>query len=201
MKNSPVEWMALIFNGIIAVVALVGFAYTIFSNKEVTKTLETIKNTFETYSDPILQFDDYRWFFSGQKMDCANPPSGINFTYKNISNFPIKLLINKISLIFESQDFYQTTEPELRVFKAESLIAPQSTLGFSVMRGDNFKSIFKKKGNVYSKPFLEIHIDGIISNLSGTKKFRIKLIDFIGFDCNRFDLKNIINYEATYSPI
>ena len=181
---------------IIAVVAITGIIYTISSNRETSETLKSINNTFETYTEPILVFDKYRLFNNkDEKLSCDNLPWGINFSYKNASNFPIKFKEDSILVKYGKLDLLDSKG------KSDSTsIAPNSTDAFTMI-DRNFPSIFLKKKFIYDPPLLEITLYGIISNLSETKKYKIVLVTYIINDCQSFDAQNIINHSITYERI
>lgn len=209
MKNTPVEWISLVFNGVIAVVALVGFAYTIISNRDTSKTLsdtskalETIKETFEIYTNPILEFHDFNWFNDNKKpLSCSNPPCGINYEYKNKSNFPIKLIIQKNEILYDGEILSSNQPLHQDEVEKETVIAPQSTIGFTVIKNDEFKTILAHNTSGYNGPRLELRIAGVISSLSGSKKYNIDITDHIVLSCDNYGTKNVIHHSGNFTQI
>lgn len=200
MKQEKINFLSFLANALIAIIAVGGFIYSIYSNKETSETLEVVTTTFETYSDPFLQFDDYDYLKAIERMDCEHPPIGINYRYRNISNFPIRLKITSRRLLFDGRDFLKGPT-HFDFSKEEMIIAPNDVIGFTVQKGQEFKSIFKNKRGILTPPFIEFHLNGIISNLSLTKKYEINLIDYIGVDCEQFGIKSVTHHHATYEKI
>jgi len=203
MKGSPFEWASLLFNGIIAIVAVTGFLYTVFSNRQVSETLKTITNTFETYSDPIFQFEGFDWIYRGKlrKISCENLPYGIAYRYKNISNFPIKLSNMESKIMFEDVVLADKDNTDMVNAKSETVLAANSNFGYTVVAKDEIDAMFRKHSDIYRPPFLELHFSAIISNLSETKKYKIELVDYIGISCKNLPVQNIINHKTLISRI
>jgi hypothetical protein len=107
MEKEKLEKINYISNIVIATVAIAGFIYAIFSNRETSDTLKTITNTFETYTEPLLVFNDYDYLaYKGDLPSCDNLPIGINFSYKNASNFAVKFTRDSLRIKYNNQIFW-----------------------------------------------------------------------------------------------
>jgi len=199
-KHTIYEIIYFISTYFIAVIAILGFIYSINSSKKMSKTLESFNESIADFTEPVIKFNDYTYFYDkDKKMDCENAPIGIHFTYINKSIIPIKL--NGVCEISYGEMKFSTDRiKEINQSEDPIIISPGETNGTTMLRKEDFKMLLNKKG-IFAPPFLKIHFNGYVSNLSETRKYKVELITAIGVDCEQPTQRSITSIKEDYTLV
>lgn len=150
-----------------------------------------------------MYFTDYKWIFL-KKIDCNNPPIGINVSYKNGSNIPIKIKEAEIKIFWnnfllnppkseENNPLYSGIE--------ESILPPGENFSTSQINSNSFSLILNSKKELLNSNYLKIDFSAIISNLNGSNTYKLNFIHYIGIDCNNLESKDITTIKEVINPL
>lgn len=107
--KSFTNWEVLYFiaNYVLAAIAIIGFWASSRTSGKVQESLETIKKSFISFSEPLIRVSNTSWVFTGdgtsdgtKQASVHNPPKGILVHYVNASRVPIQITATKLDVYY-----------------------------------------------------------------------------------------------------
>lgn len=185
---------------ILALIAGLGFVWSIYSSRQTSITLEKLNKGLSSFTEPILIFDDFNWFKKTKELNCDNPPIGINVIYRNASNIPIKCKNSIIKTFYG--DYEILPDHENNLDKEYTVIPAGGTLGFTqLFIIQELQNKMKNKISQYEPPFFKIKLNITISTIDESKAYELNLINQIGIDCDSYSIKNMTEMQSSYTPL
>lgn len=192
-KKNKERWELInyVTTSIIAFIAILGFIFTQISSNQTSKLLKetaialnNVNDAVYSFVNPIIYFYNYDWL-RGNKIDCVNPPIGITLRFKNGSNIPIKVKKYKVNL--SCGGYFMNTE---KWNTNERILTNDYNVSSTFIFSEEIKKLFINKINSYEEPNLIFEFNGIISNISESITYEVKLITQINFDCGYYNVRN-----------
>jgi len=163
---------------ILAIFAILGFAFSVYSSNQVGKVLVKFRDELNSYMLPTIKFQDYRWAVEKNgDPSLKDIPIGVYFDFKNVSNVPIQILDSKPDYYFDKTKIIIE-----RIRGGKTIIVPGENFQNYIISPDLFQNYFKNSKGFEDNSFFKIHCNVTFSRLHDSRKFKYIAIQKIIFD-------------------
>jgi hypothetical protein len=183
---------------LLALVAIIGWWFSLRTSKKVTASLEVMESSLEVveenanrFLEPLLKFVDYRWLVESDEMSCDNPPHGIMCSFANVSNVAIQVHTTDQRFFFGEQELAVEEEEGGRSFGARApQIIPRGGTIQNGMSAQELPALLGQPKFILEPPLLAAHFTIEFARVNDDRRYRYKIIQNIGFDCSQPHLRS-----------
>jgi len=180
---------------IIAIIAILGFIFSIKSSHNVSKALKIIKKGLIPITEPLILFDDFQWIVSSpdqnKVVSINNPPIGITFSYKNVSNIPVQIHESEAKYFYGKKELDDVTQSLGGSIDqgGKIILSSQDKIQGGTIQKDLFLKYLSKPKDIITPPHLEIHFNIIYSRINSEERYHYKSKNRILFNISQPGLK------------
>ncbi|MGD8786328.1 MAG: hypothetical protein PVJ60_02805 [Phycisphaerales bacterium] len=185
---------------ILALIAILGFCFSISSSRRVAETLDFVQKELSIFTMPLIEITDFTWVNdSNEPISRANPPVGLLVTFKNASNVAIKLTASSITVYYGEKKLDDVT----RTVGGEGtlIMMPGEESHVGTIQGALFPRYLKNRKGIFESPNLNIHFKATFSRLQGMDIYEYSAVKEIGFNPDRPGIKRIQTNEEVLKRI
>jgi hypothetical protein len=183
---------------LIAVIALVSLYISINSSKKVSEALKTIQRGLTSLTDPLIKFVGYTWITDTGTISRETPPTGIMFTYQNLSNVPVIVTETDFRVFYGEKELNDIVS----TFKDEEggtqILAPAQNLQSGTIQKELFQKYLSTPKNPMDPPHLFVEFSVKFQSLGTRDHYLYKTKQMIFFSCTQPNFKG---GKAVYETI
>ena len=174
---------------VLAIVAILGFMYSINSSRQTSNTLRTVQTGVESLIEPIVKFKGYNWVKDGDKdLSCENPPKGILVSYANVSNVPVIIHSTSFRPFFGATEF-EELQNDARIMARKSgpdILTPGDEMRSGTIHKEHFQEwLGTPKDDEFVPPHFNFILELEYSRLGSEKRYLYSTHREVYFTCTQ----------------
>jgi hypothetical protein len=174
---------------VIALVALLSLYISINSSKKVSEALRTIQRGLTSLTDPLIKFVDYTWITDTGTISCETPPTGIMFTYQNLSNVPVIVTETVFRVFYGEKELNDIVSTVKHEEDSTQILAPAQRLQSGTIQKELFNKYLSTPKNPMDPPNLLVEFSLRFQSLGTKDCYVYKTKQMIFFSCTQPGLK------------